>query len=45
MNDRERFQNIMDYKPFDRMPTYYFGLWTETLQRWHSAGLNEVLSF
>jgi len=39
MNDRERFQNIMEYKPIDRMPAYYFGLWRETLARWRDEGL------
>jgi len=44
MNDRERFQAIMDYRPFDRLPAYYFGYWAETLDRWKREGLADAAS-
>jgi hypothetical protein len=31
MNPRQRFRAVMDYRPFDRLPVYYFGYWPETL--------------
>lgn len=39
MTHRERFDAVMSYKPFDRVPCLYFGLWPETLERWQSEGL------
>jgi len=29
----------MDYRPYDRLPVYYFGYWEETLERWKREGL------
>ncbi len=45
MNLRERFNAIMDYKPFDRQPLWYFGEWTETRERWLSEGAPKDLPF
>jgi len=28
----------MDYRPYDRMPVYFFGTWAETKRRWRSEG-------
>jgi len=38
MNDRERFLNVMRYKPTDRAPFWAFGAWPETIQRWQTEG-------
>ena len=34
MNSRERFRQVMDFQPVDRMPAWYFGYWEETGERW-----------
>ena len=39
MTHQERFVALMNYQPFDRVPVYYFGLWTETLERWRAEGI------
>jgi uroporphyrinogen decarboxylase len=39
MNDRERFSNIMRYRPVDRCPIRDFGFWPETLLVWKQYGL------
>ena len=39
MTDRERFHAIMDGRPFDRVPLYFFGTWPETKVRWEREGL------
>ncbi|QHI70788.1 uroporphyrinogen decarboxylase family protein [Tichowtungia aerotolerans] len=39
MTHRERFNSVMSYAPFDRVPCLYFGLWPETLERWQQEGL------
>jgi len=39
MNDRERFQAIMHYRPFDRSIIQDFQYWNETLDVWHAYGL------
>ncbi len=36
----ERFRAVMNYRPFDRVPLYYFGTWPETLERWQAEGLS-----
>ncbi len=41
MNDRERFDAIMDYGSFDRVPCWYFGTWKETRERWRAEGWPE----
>jgi uroporphyrinogen decarboxylase len=42
MNDRQRFNAVMSYAPFDRLPIYFFGAWDETYKRWRQEGLNDV---
>ena len=39
MNDRERFSNIMHYRPVDCCPIRDFGFWDETLLVWKQYGL------
>jgi len=40
MNTRERFQAIMNFRPFDRLPILeWAGWWTQTIDRWHQGGL------
>ncbi len=41
MNARERFRNVMHYKPVDRSPIRDFGFWDETLLIWKQYGLPE----
>jgi uroporphyrinogen decarboxylase len=41
MNARERFRNIMHFKPVDRCPIRDFGFWDETLLVWKKYGLPE----
>jgi len=40
MNERDRFNAVMNYKPHDRTPVLYFGTWTETKARWKEEGLS-----
>jgi hypothetical protein len=39
MNDRERFQAIMHYRPVDRPPICDFSFWSETIVLWRDQGL------
>lgn len=40
MTTRERFQAIMNFKPFDRLPILeWAGWWSETTDRWYKEGL------
>jgi hypothetical protein len=39
MTGRERCAAIMDYRPYDRLPAWFFGTWDETARRWVSEGL------
>ena len=39
MNDRQRFNAIMHYQPFDRCVIQDFQYWHETLDVWHAYGL------
>ena len=40
MNTRERFQAVMNFQPFDRLPVIEIApWWGETIQRWHQEGL------
>ncbi len=40
MNSRERFQAIMNFRPFDRLPVIeWAGWWNATLERWYKEGL------
>ena len=42
MNTRERFQAIMDFRPFDRLPILeWAGWWNKTIERWRTEGLPE----
>ena len=38
MTHRERFNNIYNFRPVDRIPVYFFGTWRETKQRWIKEG-------
>jgi len=45
MNTRERFQNVMEFRPFDRLPIVeWAGWWDKTLERWHAEGLPASLT-
>jgi len=40
MNTRERFQAVMNFQPFDRLPMVeWAGWWNQTIERWHEEGL------
>jgi hypothetical protein len=40
MTPRERFQAVMGFAPFDRLPVVeWAGWWTQTIDRWHGEGL------
>ena len=39
MNERERFNACMHYKPVDRCPIADYGFWDETIPAWHEQGL------
>jgi hypothetical protein len=40
MNTRARFQAIMNFQPFDRLPLLeWAGWWDKTIDRWHGEGL------
>jgi len=40
MNTRERFQAIMNFQPFDRLPILeWAGWWDKTIERWHQEKL------
>ena len=44
MNNRERFKNVMDFKPVDRLPMMeWAGWWNQTLERWNKEGLDPLL--
>ena len=43
MNNRERFNAIMHYRPVDRCPIVDFGFWDETIIFWHEQGLPETV--
>lgn len=45
MNLKDRFNAIMDYKPFDRQPLWYFGEWESMAARWHTEGVPEETTF
>ena len=38
MNDRQRVDAILHYRPCDRLPVVSFGYWNETLLRWAEEG-------
>lgn len=41
MTNRERFINVMEYKPVDRVPNHELAVWVQTRERWVKEGLNE----
>jgi hypothetical protein len=41
MTHRERFDAVMGYKPFDRLPVWYDGVWGETAARWQREGVDD----
>jgi uroporphyrinogen decarboxylase len=38
MNNRERLDAVLNYKPYDRMPVVHFSFWRQTLQNWSDEG-------
>lgn len=38
MTNRERFNAIMHYENYDRVPVVHFGYWNETLDKWYHEG-------
>jgi len=41
MTSRERFLNVLNFKPVDRIPNYELGIWGQTYERWLNEGLRE----
>ncbi|MCL2351640.1 MAG: hypothetical protein FWC55_03805 [Firmicutes bacterium] len=41
MTQRERFINVMEYRPVDRAPNHEVGVWAQTKERWKKEGMNE----
>lgn len=41
MTERQRFINVMEYKPVDRVPNHEVGVWAQTKERWIREGMNE----
>ena len=45
MTNRERFLNVLNFLPVDRLPVIeWAGWWHLTLERWHREGLPEELT-
>ena len=45
MTPRERFQAVMNFQPFDRLPMVeWASWWNKTIDRWHGEGLPEELT-
>lgn len=45
MTTRERFQAVMNFQPFDRLPIIeWAGWWGDTIERWDTEGLPEDLT-
>ena len=45
MTPRERFQAVMNFQPFDRLPVIeWAGWWNETTDRWYGEGLPEDMT-
>jgi len=40
MTERQRFINVMEYKPVDRVPNHEVGVWAQTKERWIREGMN-----
>ena len=45
MNDRERFEAVMHYRPFDRGVIQDFQCWDETPDVWHEYGLPAEVAY
>jgi len=44
MTTRERFQALMNFRPFDRLPVIeWAGWWDKTIERWHHEALPTTL--
>lgn len=41
MNNRQLFNAIMHYQPYDRMPVFHWTGWGETIERWRGEGFPE----
>jgi len=41
LTERERFINVMEYKPVDRVPNHEAGVWKATIDQWEKEGLNK----
>ena len=39
--DRERFLDVFEYRPTDRVPNWEAGVWGQTVERWIDEGLDE----
>lgn len=44
MTPRERLVRTLKFQEVDRPPDYEFGIWKQTVTRWHSEGLPEEFS-
>lgn len=45
MNTRQRFQAIMNFKQFDRLPVLEWAeWWDKTIERWHGEGLPQSIT-
>jgi len=45
MNTRERFHAVVNFQPFDRLPLLeWAGWWNQTIDRWHTEGLDPNLT-
>jgi len=40
VTNRDRFLNVMEYRPVDRVPNWEVGVWGQTIDRWRAEGLN-----
>lgn len=40
MTPRQRFLNVMEYQPVDRVPNHEVGVWPQTWERWIHEGMN-----
>lgn len=40
LTHRERFANVMEYRPVDRVPNWEVGVWPQTIERWAREGLD-----
>ena len=38
MNNRQRFNAVLNYEEYDRLPVVHFGFWTELLDKWVEEG-------